>query len=133
AANNPQGRGYFLREKFDPAVGTEVPESINDQFDNINPDYLPLEALYNNAYDASLIAQYGEGNVPAAPGTPQKYAAHDAAAVVILDYFDGLLTAGYLKAKFGTSPGTNPRQYILDALASGYMGNRTLHSDHTSY
>jgi len=131
--NNPQGRGYFLRAKFDPTVPLEVPESINDQLDNLNPDYLPLETLYNGAYDASLTAQYGNGNVPAAPGTAQKYAAHDAAAIVVLDYYDSLFTAGFLKAKFGASPGANPRQDILEALASNFMGNRSLHSDHASY
>lgn len=133
ATNNPLGRGYFLRAKFDPAVPLEVPESINDQLDNLNPDYLPLEALYNSTYDASLVDQYGVGNVPAAPGTSQKYIAHDAAAAAILDYYDTLFTAGFLKAKFGGSPGANPRHYIIDALASNYMGSRSLHSDHVSY
>lgn len=132
ASTNPQGRGYFLRPKFDPGITTEVPDSINDQFDNLNPDYLPIEALYNSAYDASLDAQYG-GNVPAAPGTSQKYIAHDAAALVILDHYDTLFTAGFLKAKFGASTGANPRQQIIDALASNFMGNRSLHSDHVSY
>jgi len=132
ATNNPQGRGYFLRAKFDPAIPLEVPESINDQPDNINPDFVPVETIYNNTYTASLVSQYA-GSVPTVPGTTQKAAAHDAAAVVVLDYYDTLFTAGFLKAKFGTSPGSNPRQHILDALASGYIGNRTFHSDNANY
>lgn len=130
--NNPGGRGYFLRATFNPAITTEVPESINDQPDNLNPDYVPLESLYTATYEASLAAQYGAGNVPAEPGTTQKTIAHDAAATVMVDYFDGILAAGYLKARFG-SGGDTPRQAILDALASGYMGNRTLHTNHASY
>lgn len=130
--NNPGGRGYFLRATFNPAITTEVPESINDQPDNLHPDYVPLEALYTATYEASLAAQYGAGNVPAEPGTTQKTIAHDAAATVMVDYFDQLLAAGYLKARYGTG-GNTPRQAILDSLASGYMGNRTLHTNHASY
>jgi uncharacterized protein (DUF1800 family) len=133
ATTNPLGRGYFLRAKFDPAVPLDVPESINDQPDNVNPDFVTVETLYNNTYNASLVIQYGVGNVPATPGTSQKYIAHDAAAVAILDHYDTLFTAGFLKAKYGTSPGSNPRHYIVEALASNFMGNRSLHSDHVSY
>jgi hypothetical protein len=50
----------------------------------------------------------------------------------MVDYFDRLLAAGYLKARYGTG-GNTPRQAILDALTSGYMGNRTLHTNHASY
>ena len=89
--------------------------------------------LEHRHYNASLISQYGAGNVPLAPGTVQKAAAHDAAAVVVVDHCDVLFTAGYLKAKFGTSPGSNPRQYILDALASGRIGDRSFHSDNVNY
>jgi uncharacterized protein (DUF1800 family) len=133
ATNNPQGRGYFLKSKFDPLVPLEVPESINDQLDNVNPDYVSVETLYNDAYNASLVSQYGAGNVPPAPGTGQKAVAHDAAAVVVVDHYDSLFTAGYLKARFGSAPGANPRQYILDALASGRIGDRTFHSDNVNY
>lgn len=131
--NNPGGRGYFLRALFNPSITTEVPDSINDQLDNLNPDYVPLEALYTATYEASLLAQYGAGNVPAEPGTTQKTIAHDAAATVMVDYFDHLFAAGYLKARYGSSAGDQPRQAILDALASGFMGNRTLHTNHASY
>ena len=133
ATTNPQGRGYFLRAKFDPAVPLDVPESINDQVDNLNPDFVTAETLYNNTYNASLITQYGAGNVPTVPGTVEKAVAHDAAAIAILDHYDTLFTAGFLKAKYGTSPGSNPRHYIVEALASNFMGNRSLHSDHVSY
>lgn len=133
ASTNPSGRGYFLRAQFNPAISTEVPESINDQFDNLNPNYLPLEDLYTATYEASLVTQYGAGNVPAEPGITQKGIAHDAAATAMVDYFDQLLAAGYLKARFGSSGGDNPRQAILDAFYSGFMGNRTLHTNHASY
>jgi hypothetical protein len=139
ATTNPGGRGYFLRDKFDPdaviqasPLVMEVPETINDQPDNLNPDYLPLEDLYTATYLASLNTQYA-GNVPVSPGNTEKGIAHDAAATVIVDYFDQLLAAGYLKARFGSEGGDNPRKAILDALYSGFMGNRTLHTDHVSY
>lgn len=140
ATTNPGGRGYFLKDKFDPnaviqasPLVMEVPESINDQLDNLNPNYLPLEDLYTATYGESLVAQYGAGNVPAEPGITQKGIAHDAAATAIVDYFDQLLAAGYLQARFGSSGGDNPRQAILDAFYSGFMGNRTLHTNHSSY
>ncbi|MCB1204535.1 MAG: DUF1800 family protein [Verrucomicrobiae bacterium] len=141
ASTNPQGRGYFLEAQFDPdgivqadPLVREVPDSINDQLDNLNPDYLPLENLYTSTYEASLADQYGGiGNVPVAPGSTQKEIAHDAAAEVVVDYFDALFTAGYLKARFGGTGGENPRQAILESLSSGFMGNRTLHTDHASY
>lgn len=133
SSTNPTGRGYFLRPQFNAAT-TEVPDSINDQLDNLNPNYLPLEDLYTATYLDSLATQYGGvGNVPVSPGNTQKGIAHDAAAVAMVDHFDRLLAAGLLKAKFGASSGENPRQAILNALWSGFMGNRTLHTDHASY
>jgi len=127
--SNPGGRGYFLKAQFDPGEG-EVPESINDQPDNLNPDYGPLKARYTAAYLASLQQQYG-GSVPAAPGTSQKVAAHAAAAEAVLDRVDLLLAAGTFKARYGVAAGDHPRGHIVEALAS--TGNRTYHTNHGSY
>ncbi|MCB1087091.1 MAG: DUF1800 family protein, partial [Verrucomicrobiae bacterium] len=131
--SNPGGRGYFLRPQFD-AAGTEVPNSINDSLDNVLPNYDAVKALYTATYTASLESQYGgPSSVPASPGTTQKAIAHGAAAEAVLDHYDLLLAAGFLKARYGSSAGLNPRQNILDALASGRIGNLTYHSDHASY
>lgn len=140
-ATNPNGRGYFLRAKFDENAAfpdnsavLETPTSIDDQHDNLLLDVVPLEARYTAAYLASLAEQFdGAGNVPAAPGDAEKRVAHDAAAEALLDHFDLLLAGGYLRAKYGASPSSGPRQAILDALASDRIGSRTLHTDHASY
>jgi uncharacterized protein (DUF1800 family) len=129
ASTNPGGRGYFLKAKFDPAFPLEVPESINDQLDNVIPDWDPIEALYTAAYNQSLADQ----SVTGTPTTPQANVAHDAAAEVMVDHFDLLLSAGYLKAKFGGSSSPSPRQSILNALASNYIGNRSYHTNHVNY
>lgn len=133
--SNPGGRGYFLRAQFDASAGsTETQNTINDQLDNIIPNFDPVKALYTATYQGSLESQYGgAGNVPASPGTFEKGVAHDAAAEAVLDYYDLLLCAGDLKARFGADSGTNPRQSILIALGSGFVGNRTHHTDNTSY
>ncbi len=136
----PGASGYFERAQFDENatfteganVYRETPDSINDQLDNLLIDFPSLEALYTSAYLASLSDQNG-GNLPPTPGDAQKRIAHDAAAEALLDHFDGLFAGGELKARSASSGGDNPRQYILDALASDRIGNRTLHNDHASY
>jgi uncharacterized protein YcfJ len=88
------------------------------------PDFTTLTDLYTTTYNASLTAQ----GVVTTPTTAQAYIAHDAAAVAVLDRCDLLLTAGFLKAKFGAATDENPRQVIVNALASNYVGNRTTHT-----
>ncbi len=133
---NPGGRGYFERPQFDEnatfvennTTYRENPDSINEQLDNLLFDQASLFDRYTDVYEASLFDQYG-GSVPASPGTPEKNLAHDTAAEVLLDHFDVLFAAGELKARFGGSTGDSPRQAILDALASGYVGSRNVHTN----
>lgn len=123
--------GYFSANTFDGSSGgTETPETINNDLDNVLPDYAELTDLYTNTYNATLTALYAPGSVPASPSTANKNAAHDAAALAVLDQCDLLLAAGVFKARYGALPaGTDsPRQAILDALAAG-IGSRTTHTD----
>jgi uncharacterized protein (DUF1800 family) len=133
--SNPGGRGYFLAAQFDASAGsTETQNKINDQLDNILPDYEAVKALYTATYTASLESQHGgAANVPANPANPEKAVAHAAAAEAVLDHYDLLMAAGILKAKYGSAGGTNPRQNLLDALNSGFVGNVTQHSNNASY
>ncbi len=131
---NPTGVGYFSASTFDTSPGgTETSGTINNQLDNILPNYADLTTLYTNAYNQKLIDLYSPGPVPVAPGTTQKNQAHDAAAIAVLDQCDLLLAAGFLKANFGSLPPAtaSPRKAILDNLAGG-IGSRTTHTDAAS-
>jgi hypothetical protein len=134
ATNNPTGVGYFSAATFDASPGgTESSATINNQLDNVLPDFGGLTTLYTSTYNASLVQTYAPNPVPASPSTAAKEAAHDAAALAVLDQCDLLFAAGYLKAKYGTQPpgSSNPRQAYIDALASG-IGSRTTHTDAAS-
>lgn len=131
ATTNPNGKGYFSAAQFNHANGTDQPDTINNQLDNMLPGFTSLTNLYTATYNASLVDQYSPASVPASPGTTQKNVAHDAAAVAVLDQCDLLFTAGYLKAKYGSTAGS-PRKVIMDALATGNIGSRTTHTDATN-
>ena len=133
AGTNPTGVGYFSAASFDSTPGgTETVATINNQLDNILPDYDDLTTLYTNTYNQKLIDLYAPNPVPAAPTNADKNQAHDAATLVVLDQCDLLLAAGFLKANFGSLPLTtaSPRKSIVDALqASPGIGSRTTHTD----
>jgi hypothetical protein len=134
ASTNPTGVGYFSAASFDTSPGgTETAGTINNQLDNILPDYSELTTLYTATYDQKLIDLYAPNPVPAAPSTGNKNQAHDAAALAVLDQCDLLLAAGFLKAKYGSLPTStpSPRKSIIDALAGG-IGSRTTHTDAAS-
>ncbi len=119
AGSNPTGVGYFSAAQFDSDPGgTETAGTINNQLDNLLPDYSDLTTLYTNAYNQKLIDLYAPAAVPASPTTGRKNEAHDAAALAVLDQCDLLFTAGFLKANFGGLPPAtpSPRQSIVDAL-----------------
>jgi hypothetical protein len=134
SGSNPTGVGYFSAASFDTSAGgTETATTINNQLDNILPDYGDLTTLYTNAYNQKLIDLYAPNPVPAAPSNANKNQAHDAAALVVLDQCDLLFAAGYLKANYGALPPAtaSPRKSITDALADG-IGSRTTHTDAAS-
>jgi uncharacterized protein (DUF1800 family) len=136
AGTNPTGVGYFSAATFDSSPGgTENAGTINNQLDNILPDYGDLTTLYTNAYNQRLIEVYAPAAVPSNPGNSFKNQAHDAAALAVLDQCDQLFAAGFLKANFGSLPPTtaSPRKSIVDALqASPGIGSRTTHTDAAS-
>jgi len=120
--------GYFSGTTFDGSlVGTEVPNTIDSERDNVRPDYENLTTLYSNVYMQTMADIYAPNPVPASPINTNRFAAHTAAAVVVLDQCDMLFAAGQLKAKFGDLPSTtsNPRQAIINALTSGRVGSTT--------
>lgn len=120
--------GYFSGTTFDGSPGgTEVPNTIDSERDNVRPDYENLTTLYSNVYMQTMTDIYAPNPVPDSPINTNRFAAHTAAAVVVLDHCDLLFAAGQLKAKFGDLPSTtpNPRQAIIDALTSGRVGSTT--------
>jgi uncharacterized protein (DUF1800 family) len=131
ATNNPTGVGYFSAASFDTSPGgTETAGTINNQLDNILPNYADLTTIYTNRYNERLIEVYAPASVPSNPTNEFKNLAHDAAALAVLDQCDLLFAAGFLKANFGSLPPAtaSPRKSIIDALASG-IGSRTTHTD----
>jgi uncharacterized protein (DUF1800 family) len=127
AGTNPTGVGYFSAAQFDASPGgTQVAGTIDNQLDNVLPNYGDLTTLYTSTYDQKLIELYSPNPVPASPTTANKNQAHDAAALAVLDQCDLLLAAGFLKAS-----GTPSRQSIIDALVGG-IGSRTTHTDATN-
>jgi uncharacterized protein (DUF1800 family) len=119
--------GYFSGTTFDGSFGgTEVPNTIDSERDNVLPDFSDLTTLYSNVYSQTMNAIY-TNSVPASPANTNRFAAHTAAAVAVLDQCDMLFAAGTLKARFGSLPSTtpNPRQYIINALTSGNVGSTT--------
>jgi hypothetical protein len=134
AGTNPTGVGYFSAAAFDASPGgTETPATINNQLDNVLPNYADLTTLYTNVYNQKLIDLYAPTPVPASPSTAFKNQAHDEASLAVLDQCDLLFAAGFLKAKYGSLPPTtaSPRRSIIDALAGG-IGSRTTHTDAAS-
>ena len=130
AGTNPTGVGYFSAAAFDTSSGgTENSGTINNQLDNILPEYVGLTTLYTNTYNQTLVTLYSPNPVPVSPGTIQMNQAHDAAALAVLDQCDLLLSAGFLKAKFGSLPAAtpSPRKSIIDNVAGG-IGSRTTHT-----
>jgi len=120
--------GYFSGTTFDASPGgTEVPNTIDSERDNVRPDFTELTTLYSNVYMQTMAAIYAPGSVPASPINTNRFAAHTAAAIAVIDQCDLLFAAGALKAKFGDLPATtpNPRQAIIDALRSGRIGSTT--------
>ncbi len=129
--SNPTGVGYFSASTFDASPGgTETGGTINNQLDNLLPDYSALTTLYTNSYNQKLIDLYAPNPVPAAPTNADKNQAHDVAALAVLDQYDLLFTGGFLKANFGALPPTtaSPRRSIIDNVAGG-IGSRTTHTD----
>jgi hypothetical protein len=101
--------GYFSATTFDASPGgTEVPNTIDSERDNVRPNYENLTTLYSNTYMQTMADIYAPDAVPALPINTNRFAAHTAAAVVVLDYCDALFTAGQLKAQFGDLPATTP-------------------------
>ncbi|MCB1227110.1 MAG: DUF1800 family protein [Verrucomicrobiales bacterium] len=126
--------GYFSANTFNSSAGsTETPETINNDLDNVLPDYGELTTLYTSTYNSTLTALYAPNPVPTTPTTANRNLAHDAAALAVLDQCDLLFAAGVFKTRYAAlPPGTNsPRQAIIDALASG-IGSRTTHTDAAS-
>jgi uncharacterized protein (DUF1800 family) len=119
-------KGYFSGTTFDasPAPATAQPNDLNNQLDNLIPKWDELIALYTNTYTTVLAAQYAPNAVPATPGTTQKQTAHAEAVKAVVDQCDILMTAGYLKAKFGALATANPRQSIIDGLNLIAANNR---------
>lgn len=131
AGSNPSGVGYFSASTFDASPGgTETAATINNQLDNVLPDYADLVTLYTNAYNQRLIEVYSPSPVPSNPTNSFKNLAHDAAALAVLDQCDLLFAGGFLKANFGSLPPAtpSPRQAIVENVAGG-IGNRTTHTD----
>jgi hypothetical protein len=126
--------GYFSANTFDSSLGgTETPDTINNDLDNLLPDYTELTTLYTTTYNATLTALHAPNPVPTTPSVANRNTAHDAAALAVLDQCDLLFAAGVLKARYASLPaGTNsPRQAIIDALTTG-VGSRTTHTDATN-
>lgn len=134
AVNNPTGVGYFSAATFNSDPGTQPepnePSDINNQLDNLLPNYADLTTLYTDTYNQKLIDLYAPNVVPPSPTNGNKNQAHDAAALAVLDQVDLLLAAGFLKANYGSLPTAtpSPRKSIIDGLAGG-IGNRTTHTD----
>jgi uncharacterized protein (DUF1800 family) len=116
-------KAYFSATNFDVA-GVGQPNDINNQLDNLIPKWDELIALYTTTYTTVLTAQYAPNPVPATPGVTQKQAAHAEATKAIVDQCDILMSAGYLKAKFGSSVTANPRQAIIDGVNLIAVNNR---------
>jgi len=118
-------KGYFSATQFDASpAGTQQPGSIDNQKDNMVPEYQPLIDLYTQTYTNELEALYAPAAVPSSPGTTQKQGAHAAAVKAVVDWSDTLFTAGYLKAKFGDSSSGNPRKAIIDGVNLIAANNR---------
>jgi uncharacterized protein (DUF1800 family) len=127
--------GYFSANVFDDNGTTGNSASI---YNYLDAAYLRLDDLiadYTFAYNTSLTAQYSPNPVPSTPGAAQITAAHDAAALAVLDEADLLFAAGYLKAKYGSLPigDPSPQKHVIDALASGFIGSRATHTSSTSW
>jgi len=98
--------GYFSASTFNGSSSgsTETPDTINNDLDNVLPDYSELTTVYTNTYNATLTALHAPAAVPASPSTTNKGLAHDAAALAVLDQCDLLFAAGVFKARYGLMP-----------------------------
>lgn len=115
SATNFIHNGIYITAGFTPNTGLPT---LTGNPQRINIDASPLQALYLSYLDTN-----GDGLFsPADTATFNNAGAIAIANEAVLDRIDLLLTAGELKSRFGSTPGT-PRRIILDALNATNAGN----------
>jgi hypothetical protein len=109
--------GIYTTAGFTPNTGLPT---LTGNPQRININAAPLHTLYLSYLDTN-----GDGLfTPADTATFNNAGAIATANEVVLDRIDLLLTAGELKSRFGSTPGT-PRRIILDALNATNAGNNS--------
>lgn len=94
-------RGYLT-----PGGNWSIPIGTDNQLDRLKPDFNELYDLYESTYDA-------------ARATVSNSVAHDQAIEALVDQVDLWFCTGYLKAKWGATPGVaSPRKSVIDFCKS---------------
>ncbi|HVJ45934.1 MAG TPA: DUF1800 family protein, partial [Luteolibacter sp.] len=117
SATNFIYNGIYTTAGFTPNTGLPTLTG-NPQRINIDPS--PLHALYLSHLDTNNDGLFSAADT----ATFNNPTAIATASEAVLDRIDLLITAGELKSRFGSTPGT-PRSLILDAIISTNSGNNS--------
>ena len=94
-------RGYLT-----PGGNWTIPIGTDNQLDRLKPDFNELYDLYESTYDAER-------------SSVSNSIAHDRAIEALVDQVDLWFCSGYLKAKWGATPGVaSPRKSVIDFCKS---------------